>query len=231
MAIRTLAGMTSDARLYAQDDNTAGNALTDAQWATLINRWVQSFASAYPEHFVIRADTKSVTFTSGIGSWTPTAVTDYNVRRVLGMRVSGSAPLERYEPHRIYELQSFDAVTGTPTKYALIPDNSSTGMTTKPNTFTMLLHKIPADGAQTILADFEFYPIDLSGSTDLPRGFGDAESRWITLLAAGTGAWLNGKDKEFVDEIVSGVPEEVQTRMNVREGIFAPRQRPAETPI
>ena len=231
MAIRDLAGLIEDARLWAQDDSTAGNALSTAQWTSIANEVEQAFASAFPEHFVIRADSKSVTFTSGVGSWTPTTST-VNVRRVLAMRI-GTTNLERMEPHRIYELQSFDSAAGTPTRYALIPDNSSATMTTKPNTFTILLHPIPVDGAQTILSDYEFYPIDMSSSStsDLPRGFGDAESRWFGLLMAARGAWLNGKSLEFINGILAGVPEEVQTRMHVREGLLAPRQRPQESVI
>lgn len=229
MAIRDYAGMISDCRLHAQDDNTAGNGLTDAQWATLLNEKIQAFSSAFPEHLVIRNDSKSVTFTSGVGSWTPTNAS-YNVRRVLAMRIS-TTNLERMEPHRIYSLQSFAASAGTPTRYALIHDNESATMTTKPNTFTMLLHPIPTNGAQTILSDYEFYPIDVSASTDLPRGFGDAESRWILQLAAAKGARLNGKDAEFATSILSGIPEEIQTRLNVKQGILAPRQRPMEAPV
>lgn len=229
MAILTRAGMITDCRLHAQDDNTAGNGLTDAQWTTLLNEVMQAFASAFPEHFIIRDDLKSVTFASGIGSWTPTNAS-YNVRRVLAMRI-GTINLERFEPHRIYNMQVNDPTAGTSTRYALVHDNSSAVMTTKPNTFTILLYPIPTDGGYTIGTDYEFYPIDLSGDTDLPRGFGDIDSRWIVLIAAARGAQLNGKDQAFIEQILSPIPDEIATRVNVRRGLLVPRVRPEEVPI
>lgn len=318
MAIRDLTGMIADARLHAQDDGTAGNALTDAQWTTILNEIYQAFHSAFHETTIIRADSQAIYFAGGIGTWVPnaafgvgginvlnsvptaggagyaandilsitaggsqatcrvsgvvgdvvSAVTlltrgvgyttgagkstsavapgtgggctvnitsvfsteGFHVRRVLAMR--GAAPLERMEPQRIYELQSFEpTVGGTPKKYALIPNNSSATMTTFPDSFTMLIHPIPAAGLQIFQADYEAYPIDMAGATDLPRGFGDAESRWIPQIAAAKGAWLNGKDQAFVDGILRGVPEEIQTRLNIRDGLLLPRRRPGEVVI
>jgi hypothetical protein len=229
MATLAATAVLSDARLFYQDDSTAGNALTDAQLYEIINEVYQSYAAAYPERFVIRADSKSTTFTSGVGSWVPTNAS-FNVRRVLAMRI-GTTNLERFEPHRIYEMMKNDATAGTPTRYALIQDNSSATMTVKPNTYTVLLYPIPADGAQVLLTDFEHYPIDLSAGTDLLRGLGDAESRWIPRLVAAKAAWLNGKDQAFIGGILDGVDKDMLAAMNVKAGLLAPRQRPGEVPV
>lgn len=316
MAIRDLSGMIADARLHAQDDGTAGNALTDAQWTTLLNEVYQAFHSAFHETTIIRNDSVAVYFAGGAGDWTPaaafgvggvltlsslptaggggyavndiltittggsqatlrvssvsgdvvtgvaliargvgyttgagkstsaivgtgvgctvniTAVTTteaFHVRRVLSMRYNG--PLERMEAHRIIELQDHDPTTGNPTKFALIPKNTSTTMNTYPDTYTMLVHRMPATGILNIISDYEAYPGDMVANTDLPRGFGDAESRWMSQIAAAKGALLNGKDQVFVDGILRGVPEEIQTRLNIRDGLLLPRRRPGEVII
>jgi hypothetical protein len=318
MATLAATATLADARLFYQDDNTAGNALTDAQLYEIVNEVYQSYAAAYPERFVIRADSMSTYFTSGVGTWVPsaaygvggisvlasavtaagsgyavgdilnittggtgatcrvatlsgsgvatvsllqrgvgytsgagkvtthatgagndactvnitsvTSTSGFNVRRVLAMRI-GTTNLERYEPHRIYEMTKNDATAGTLTRYALIQDNSSATMTTLPNVYTVLLYPIPADGAQTILTDYEHYPTDLAAGTDLLRGLGDAESRWIPRLVAAKAAWLNGKDPAFIGGILDGVDKDMLAAMNVKAGLLAPRQRSGEVPV
>ena len=139
-------------------------------------------------------------------------------------------PMERFEVHRILAMLANDSTAGTATRYAVLHKNESLTMTTKPNTFTVLVWP-PPSGAQTMYISYHFYPVDLSASTDLPRGLGDAESRWIARIAAAKGAWLNGKDQAFVSNILQGVDQDVLSRLNVKAGLLGPRARPEETVI
>lgn len=231
MAIRDRDGMIADCRLHAQDDNTAGNALLDAQWQTLLNEVLQTFCSAFPEHFVIRDEAWAPTFSAGIADWTSATTANINVRRILGLQnTAAKLPMERYEVHRILAMLANDSTAGTATRYAILHKNESLTMTTKPNIFTVLVWP-PQAGAASMYVSYEFYPVDLSASTDLPRGLGDAESRWIARIAAAKGAWLNGKDQAFVSNILQGVDQDVLSRMNVKAGLLGPRTRPKETVI
>ncbi len=228
--------MRTAARQIAQDvASGTDSGLSDADYNRLLNEAIQQYAHLYPQHFIVDRETWTTTWTQGIKRWAPS--TGFEVRRILSVLSTQSGlqvPLERIELSRMMAKLTLSGIpAGTPLYFAVERDswtNGSGGVqaaTTLVNAFNVWLYPNP-NASHTLRMTYEFVTDTLDEDGDYPRALGDEEVRQVCRMAGYTAALINGKDDEFLDDILSGLPSPLRAQYAILRRNAAPKVRPDE---
>lgn len=252
MAVLNTADMLDLARTLAQDDaNTLY--LKDADWLRLINEAYCDYAAEVDNSVVslgavsVSRDTPGTTYRRPLGRYLVTLTTSSYIgqpRKFLRCS-SGNDTLERLEVPEILRLREMGAAgvpqTGYP-KYWAIEKASTKTAGTPPNTNEYAppkyyLYLFPDTTTKPPLTTQQFglygeahpRPLDLSNYTE--PNLSEAESRWVARIAAARGAALIGRSPDFIQQILSDIPKNIQLGQRISGQFLKPRIRPGEEPI
>lgn len=218
----TLTSMTSHARLLTQDTSTAGPALTDAQYYSLINEkyaWLKEEVdprTTWVDHATLFGSGAAVSAKNVM-----TNATNYRKFLALLPETSSSSqllasPLERVEPNELADYT-------TAATYAL--SRQQLGSTAADNG-KWTIHFGAAPSSQYYSAWVVKEVTALASGSDVPE-LSDHECYIVARAAAAEAARLSGRT-EMVQQIMAPLPQNVRDALQTSMNLKKPRQRTME---
>jgi len=215
MPFLPLSGIIGQMRVHMNDTDSNDPAMTDSVCTGLINKWYLQWHYGVERRITeVTATTSGYTFTSALKSKVGTPTNWYEVVEAYRTSAAGNVygvPLEIVKTSVIARLQNSDATPAAVTRIAF--SRGATASSGSIGKWTAYVHPIP-DATYTIGLLVRQWPEELSASTDTPD-ITELGAHTIARLAAADGAAIFGEDREFIDNILRPIPDEIMAQIGM----------------